>query len=184
LMRRVVERPDGDVAEEPVPLSGREPGRRRRITADENDTSVVLERMHEHRAEPGVHEPEDFVVVEGKQDSVADVAEPAAHLGDAGGRDADRRARLMEEPSFGRLDGSAIEADDDCSSGALVSEEGIEYCGLSDARDPMQMGEKNFVLSIRHSSQQCEFATATHQTLSRTLIEQCTHLYSHAISSP
>ena len=108
-----------------------------RITTGENDTDVLTETRHEHRAEPGVHEPEDLVVVEGKQDPVADAAEPAGHAGDVGGGDADRGAQLMQEPSFGRLDGSAVEADDGCASRAFVGEEGIEYGALSDARDPV-----------------------------------------------
>jgi hypothetical protein len=33
------------------------------------------------------------------------------------------------------------------------------------------MGDKSFVFSTRHTSQQRKFATATDQTLSRTLVE-------------
>jgi hypothetical protein len=90
----------------------------------------------------------------------------------------------VQEPSFGRLDGSAVEADDGCAAGALVGEEGIEYGSLPDARNSVQMSDKSIVLSTHHASEHREFATATYQSLSRTLVEQSTHLYSHAISSP
>ena len=158
--RRVVERPHRDGAEQPAPLRRCEPCGGGRITSGENDTGVLLKRRHEHCAEPGIQQPEHFVVVQGNQHSVADTAEPAGYLVNRGGRDADRGAHLAQEPSFGRLDGPAVEADDDRSPSSLVGEEGVENGGLPDTGGPVQMGEKSLVFSIRHSTQHREFAAA------------------------
>src|SRR6185295_6553825 len=55
-----------------LPTGGCEPGVNRRISSGKNNTNIVRKQWHEHLPKPCVHEPEDFVVVKHKQNSITE----------------------------------------------------------------------------------------------------------------
>ena len=117
--------------EEPVP-AGAEPRADRRLAAHQQDPHVVVQRGHEHLAQPRVHEAEHLEVVKREDDRAAGRAEPGDDRVDVVLL-AIRRGKCLEEASLRRLDRPAVERDGRGAGELQASEEAGDERRLADS---------------------------------------------------
>ena len=84
-----------------------EPPCDRALTSGQHEADAGRQRRHEHLAQPGVHEPEDLVMIERERDRRRETSQVPGKLGYVV-----EPADGLEETGLGRFDGSAVELDD------------------------------------------------------------------------
>jgi hypothetical protein len=77
------------------------------LTSGQQKAGAGRQRWDEHLAQPGIHEPEDLVVIERERDRRRETPQVPCKLGDVL-----EPADGPEETALGRLDGSTVELND------------------------------------------------------------------------
>jgi hypothetical protein len=84
-----------------------EPPCDRALTSGQHEADASRQGRDEHLAQPRVHEPEDFVMIERERDRRRETSQVPCQLGDVV-----EPADGLEETPLGRFDSSAVELDD------------------------------------------------------------------------
>src|SRR3954452_14759196 len=102
-------------------LVKRKPPCERTRTSGQHDADAGWQRRHEHLAQPGVHESEDFVMIERKRDRRPETTQVPGKLGDVV-----KPADGLEETPLGRFYRSSVELNDARPAFSRALNEGTE----------------------------------------------------------
>jgi hypothetical protein len=111
----------------------REPACDGPLTSGQQKADAGRQRWDEHLAQPGIHEPEDLVVIERERDRRRETPQVPCKLGDVL-----EPADGPEETALGRFDGSAVELDHTRPAFTRALDEGAQHARLAHPGDPVQ----------------------------------------------
>jgi hypothetical protein len=98
-----------------------EPPRDGTLASGQDESDAGRQRRDEHLAKPGVHQPEDLVMIERECDRRRETSQVPCKRGDIV-----EPADGPEETALGRFDGSAVELDDARPAFMRALEEGTQ----------------------------------------------------------
>jgi len=103
------------------------------LASGQHEADTGRQRRDEHLAQPGVHEPEELIVIERERDRRRETAQVPRKLWDVV-----EPSDGLEETARGRFDRSAVELDDARGACVRALDEGTQDAGLAHPGDPVQ----------------------------------------------